>query len=74
MVMAVKTTEKYTEDPALEEIRKKTLQELEDADSETAKFADRITKKVLACQLDTCWNLSVTYDCLNFDAYPIFHV
>jgi arginyl-tRNA synthetase len=67
----VKTTEKYTKDPALEATRKKTLHELEDGDSETAKFADMITKKVLACQLDTCWNLSVTYDCLNFESQII---
>lgn len=67
----VKTTEKYEENPALEEIRKKTLQELEDGSSDTAKFADVITKKVLASQLDTCWNLSVMYDCLNFESQII---
>ena len=67
----VKTTEKYEENPALEEIRKKTLQELEDGNSDTAKFADKITKKVLASQLETCWNLSVMYDCLNFESQII---
>ena len=67
----VKTTEKYETEPALEEIRKKTLQELEDGTSDTAKFADVITKKVLASQLDTCWNLSVMYDCLNFESQII---
>ncbi len=67
----VKTTEKYEVNPTLEEIRKKTLQELEDGNSETAKFADVITKKVLASQLDTCWNLSVMYDCLNFESQII---
>jgi len=67
----VKTTEKYALDPKLEDIRKRILQELEDETSETAKFADEITKKVLACQLETCWNLSVTYDCLNFESQII---
>ncbi len=64
----VKTTEKYEADPNLEEIRKNVLKELEDGDSETAKFADKITRRVLAGQLETCWNLDVTYDCLNFES------
>jgi len=67
----VKTTEKFAQDTKLEDIRKRILQELEDETSETAKFADEITKKVLACQLETCWNLSVTYDCLNFESQII---
>jgi arginyl-tRNA synthetase len=67
----VKTTEKYESDPSLEEIRKNVLKELEDGNSETAKFADKITRKVLANQLETCWNLSVFYDCLNFESQII---
>ena len=67
----VKTTEKYESDPSLEEIRKTVLKELEDENSETAKFADIITRKVLANQLETCWNLSVSYDCLNFESQII---
>lgn len=67
----VKTTKKYESDSSLEEIRKNVLKELEDGDSETAKFADKITKKVLAGQLETCWNLGVTYDCLNFESQII---
>lgn len=64
----VKTTEKYETDPSLQEIRKKVLQELEDGSSKTAKFADIITRQVLENQLETCWNLGVTYDCLNFES------
>ncbi len=67
----VKTTEKYAQDTKLEDTRKRILQELEDETSEIAKFAEKITKKVLACQLETCWNLSVTYDCLNFESQII---
>jgi len=67
----VKTTQKYEEDPSLENIRKNVLKELENGSSETAKFADVITRKVLANQLETCWNLSVTYDCLNFESQII---
>ena len=67
----VKTTEKYEIDPGLEEIRKNTLKELEDGNSETAKFADRITRQVLENQLETCWNLGVSYDCINFESQII---
>ncbi|MCV0392023.1 MAG: arginine--tRNA ligase [Nitrosopumilus sp.] len=67
----VKTTEKYEQDPSLEEIRKNVLKELEDGTSDTAKFADKITRRVLAGQLETCWNLSVFYDCLNFESQII---
>ncbi|MCH7967556.1 MAG: arginine--tRNA ligase, partial [Thaumarchaeota archaeon] len=47
------------------------LKELEDGNSGTAKFADKITRRVLANQLKTCWNLSVSYDCLNFESQII---
>lgn len=67
----VKTTEKYESDPSLEEIRKNTLKELEDGTSETAQFADKITRRVLSSQLETCWNLGVYYDCLNFESQII---
>ena len=70
-VVYVRTTEKYSTEPELEEKRKKILQDLEDSTSEIAKFADTITKKVLANQLETCWNLGVTYDCLNFESQII---
>jgi arginyl-tRNA synthetase len=67
----VKTTEKYENDPSLEEIRKNILKELEDGNSETAQFADKITRRVLENQLETCWNLGVYYDCLNFESHII---
>jgi arginyl-tRNA synthetase len=67
----VKTTEKYEQDSSLEEIRKNVLKELEDGDSETAQLADKITGKVLENQLETCWNLGVTYDCLNYESQII---
>jgi arginyl-tRNA synthetase len=67
----VKTTQKYEADSSLEEIRKNVLKELEDGTSETAKFGDLITRRVLAGQLETCWNFGVTYDCLNFESQII---
>ncbi len=70
-VVYVKTNEKYENDPELQEIRKSILQEIENSESEISTFADSITKKVLASQLETCWNLGVTYDCLNFESQII---
>lgn len=67
----VKTTEEYSSNPDLENTRKKILQDLEDSDSKIAKLGDKITRKVLAAQLDTCWELSVFYDCLNFESQII---
>jgi len=66
-----KTTVAYEKDPKLEEIRKKTLQDIENESSEISQFADYITKKVLAEQLKTCWRLGVFYDCLNFESQII---
>ncbi len=67
----VKTTEKYQAKPELEEKRKTVLKDIEDENSEIAQFAEKITKKVLAEQLKTCWRLSSTYDCLNFESQII---
>lgn len=67
----VRTTERYDEDPGLRQAGMDVLKEIEDGESETAAFADRVTKRVLAAQLRTCWNLSVTYDCLNYESQII---
>ena len=67
----VKTTEKYTEQPELEQTRKDILKEIEEGTSDIAIFADSVTKRVLEGQLQTCWNLSVTYDCLNYESQII---
>lgn len=67
-VVYVKTTEKYSEDPKLEEIRNGILKDLEDGTSEMAELAKSITGRVLAEQLKTCWSLGAAYDCLNFES------
>ena len=64
----VKTTAKYESDKELESRRREILKELEDPTSETAKFGKTITRKILSDQLDTVWNLGVSYDCLNFES------
>jgi len=67
----VGTTEKYTNDKDLESKRHEVLKLIEDVNTETSKFAQKITRKVLNAQLKTVWNLGVTYDCLNFESQII---
>ena len=67
----VGTTEKYIDDKDLESKRHEILKAIEDINTETSKFAQKITRKVLDAQLKTVWNLGVTYDCLNFESQII---
>ena len=67
----VGTTEKYTNNKDLESKRHEVLKSIEDVNTETSKFAQKITRKVLNAQLKTVWNLGVTYDCLNFESQII---
>lgn len=70
-IVYVKTTEKYETDSKLLSYRTEVLKQLEEGNSETAKFANEITRRVLAEQLKTCWRLGATYDCLNFESQII---
>src|SRR5437899_547691 len=67
-VVYVNITERYETDTTLAEKRSLILKELEGGLSDTAKFGDEITRRVLEEQLKTCWRLGVTYDCLNFES------
>jgi arginyl-tRNA synthetase len=67
-VVYVSITERYGKEPLLAEKRTMVLKELEEGNSEIAKFGDKITRRVLEEQLKTCWRLGVTYDCLNFES------
>ena len=64
----VKTTEQYLQNKNLEEIRNNILKELEDGNTEIAKFGKSITNRVLAEQLKTCWRLGAYYTCLNCES------
>ena len=67
----VSTTEKYNDDKDLESKRHEILKSIEDVNTETSKFAQKITRNVLAAQLKTVWELGVAYDCLNFESQII---
>lgn len=64
----VKTTETYQTRPDLQEERNKILKEIEEGKSDIAKFASKITARVMSEQLKTCWRLGASYDCLNFES------
>ena len=64
----VAAAERCASDPALAEERRAVLREMEGGASETARFAGEVTRRVLACQLETCWRLGASYDCLNFES------
>jgi len=68
----VKTTGKYENDKELESKRGEILMELEDPESDTAKFGKIITRKVLTDQLDTVWKLGASYNCLNFESQILY--
>jgi arginyl-tRNA synthetase len=68
----VKINEMYRKDSQLEEKRKLVLKEIEEGESEIAKFASYITFRVLNEQLKTCWRLKTHYDLLNFESHIVF--
>ena len=68
----VKVNEMYRNDSQLEEKRKLVLKEIEEGESEIAKFASYITFRVLNEQLKTCWRLKTHYDLLNFESHIVF--
>ena len=65
----VQTTRRYEEDPSLQDDRTRIMRAMEDAGSETARLASQVTRRVLRCQLETCWHLNAYYDCLNFESH-----
>ena len=67
----VKVNEMYQKDTSLVEKRRYVLKEIEKPNSEIAKFARELTRKVLNEQLKTCWRMKVRYDCLNFESQII---
>lgn len=70
-VVYVKVNEMYEQNQSLADKRRHVLREIENPDSEIAKFARELTSRVLNEQLKTCWRLKARYDCLNFESQII---
>jgi arginyl-tRNA synthetase len=67
----VKINEMYEKDAQLAEKRKLVLKEIEEGNSEIARFAAEITRRVLNEQLKTCWRMKARYDLLNFESHIV---
>ncbi|MFQ6134267.1 MAG: arginine--tRNA ligase [Nitrososphaerales archaeon] len=65
----VKVNEQYESRKDLVDAQKRVLRELEDHESETARFASQLTKRILSEQLETCWRVGARYDLLNFESH-----
>jgi arginyl-tRNA synthetase len=67
----VKVNEMYRTNPSLEEKRRFVLKEIEEGTTDIAKFASRVTMRVLLDQLKTSWRMKTRYDLLNFESQII---
>ncbi|MDI1496140.1 MAG: arginine--tRNA ligase [Cenarchaeum symbiont of Oopsacas minuta] len=45
------------------------LKMMEDPNTDEAKMACKITRRVLDAQLETCWALQARYNCINFESH-----
>jgi arginyl-tRNA synthetase len=54
----------YEEDPARNEMRTRTLHELESGTGDTCEMADYIATRILRCHLDTMFRAGIKYDLL----------
>lgn len=65
----VKVNELYEKNPDLQAKRGQVLREIEERSSKTAKFAAKITERILLEQLKTCWRVNAYYNCLVFESH-----
>lgn len=68
-VVYVKVSQMCENDRTLQDARNEILRRIEKGENETAKLAEKITRRVLAAQLETCWRLGVRYDLLNYESH-----
>lgn len=67
----VKVNEMYGTNPTLEEKRRFVLKEIEEGSTDIARFAAKVTMRVLCDQLKTSWRMKTRYDLLNFESQII---
>lgn len=63
-----RTTAAYEQDPGLKAERGRVLGQMESGGNPTASLAESVTRRVLECQLRTCWRLGASYDCINYES------
>ncbi|MXX21086.1 MAG: arginine--tRNA ligase [Cenarchaeum sp. SB0661_bin_35] len=67
----VDTNAQYDKHPELYKMRSDILYNIEQGDTDDARMAKEITRRVLAAQLSTCWKLGASYDILNFESHIV---
>lgn len=70
-VVYVKAIEKIDASGELKAEAAKILKAMEDDSTVEAQTARRLSHKILAEQLGTCWRVGARYDCLNFESHII---
>ena len=65
----VESARQCRDDESLQRLRQTILQRMEMPDTDEARMARMITRRVLASQLQTCWDLGAYYDVLNYESH-----
>lgn len=61
--------ERIEADEGLRRRASEILARMEQGDTEEARRAERLTRRILDAQLETCWRVGARYDCLNFESH-----
>ena len=67
----VGVTKKLEDDSELMQEVARISKSMEDASSQEAGIAGRVSRAVLRAQLETCWRVGASYDCLNFESHIV---
>ena len=70
-VVYVDAAKRIIENSKLKAQTNEILAAMETDNTDDAKIARRVSTKILAHQLDTCWRIGAYYDCLNFESHII---
>ncbi len=62
---------KYEENPELMEEKRKIIKLIEEGNNEVACMAEKIVKKVVMGQLETCWRINAFFHLLNWETHII---
>jgi len=61
--------ERIEADEGLRRRASEVLARIERGGTEEARRAERLTRRILDAQLETCWRVGARYDCLNFESH-----
>ncbi len=70
-VVYVEAARRCQDDAELQEVRSRILQDMERDYTPASHMAAEVTRKVLQAQLQTCWDMDIFYDLLNYESHII---